>query len=451
MAQDIPAVPDSNWLLGNIIPFRDRPLELVVSASGFGDLVKWRFGWLWFYQANHPDIIHDVLVTRASSFFKTPRLKQVLGPVLGDGLLTSDGDVWRSSRRLVQPAFHATRIDAYGDVMTEYTEAMVEGWSSGAIYDIRQEMMKLTLGIVAKTLFDADLDGDLSERVGQAVTVSQEHADEQFSRLLTVPRWLPTQENRRSQAAVDDLDRILAEIISARRASGEDRGDLLSMLLLSREEDSGRGLTDQQVRDESMTLFLAGHETTAVALTWTWVLLHQHPDVRRRLEDEVDQVLKGRSARVGDLGDLTYTGQVIEEAMRLYPPAWIIGRQAIEPVDIGPYHLERGTTVLVSPFALHREPVYYPDPEDFDPGRFSPEQVADRPRYAYLPFGGGPRICIGNSFAMQEARLILATMVQRVRLELVPGADLTPDPLITLRPKYSVNMRVDRRKVPAAA
>jgi cytochrome P450 len=446
MALPVPSVPDSNWLLGNMIPFRDRPLDLITRAARYGDLVKWRFGWVWFYQANHPDIVHDVLVRRAGSFFKTPRLKQVLGNVLGDGLLTSDGETWRNSRRLVQPAFHASRIEAYGEVMTDYTQSMMQGWSGGDEYDMRHEMMTLTLGIVAKTLFDADLDGDLSERVGGAVTVSQEHANEQFSRLLTLPRWLPTEKNRRSQAAVDDLDLILSEIISARRASGEDRGDLMSMLLLSRDEDSGAGLTDRQVRDEAMTLFLAGHETTAVALTWTWVLLDQHPDVLQRLEDEVDRVLRGRVPRVSDLSDLKYTERVIEESMRLYPPAWIVGRQAIEPVDIGPYQLEQGSIVLVPPFAIHRQPEFYPDPEAFNPDRFAPEREAERPRYAYLPFGGGPRICIGNSFAMQEARLILAAMVQKVRLALVPGTDLTPDPLITLRPKSPITMRVARRE-----
>ncbi|MGA9191450.1 MAG: cytochrome P450, partial [Anaerolineales bacterium] len=248
-----------------------------------------------------------------------------------------------------------------------------------------------------------------------------------------------------------DLDSILSEIIRARRTSGEDRGDLLSMLLLARDEDSGAGLTDRQVRDEAMTLFLAGHETTAVALTWTWVLLDQDPGVRQRLENEVDEVLQGRPPDVKDLPNLPYVKQVIEEAMRLYPPAWTIGRQAVEAVDIGPYHLDPGSIVLVSPYAVHRQPEYFPEAETFDPDRFSPERERDLPRYAYIPFGGGPRICIGNNFAMQEACLILAAMVQKVRLSLVPGTDLTPDPLITLRPKYPILMRLTRRGIREAA
>jgi cytochrome P450 len=426
-------------------------LDLVVRATQYGDLVRWRFGWMWFYQANHPNMIHDVLVKRAASFHKTPRIKQVLGAVLGEGLLTSDGEEWRSHRRLVQPAFHSSRIEAYGAVMTEYTESMMRDWVTGGEVDMRHEMMKLTLGIVAKTLFDADLDGDLSERVGQAVTVTQEHGNEQFRRLMNLPRWVPTAGNRRSQAAVKDLDSILSEIIRARRTSGEDRGDLLSMLLLARDEDSGAGLTDRQVRDEAMTLFLAGHETTAVALTWTWVLLDQDPGVRQRLENEVDEVLQGRPPDVKDLPNLPYVKQVIEEAMRLYPPAWTIGRQAVEAVDIGPYHLDPGSIVLVSPYAVHRQPEYFPEAETFDPDRFSPERERDLPRYAYIPFGGGPRICIGNNFAMQEACLILAAMVQKVRLSLVPGTDLTPDPLITLRPKYPILMRLTRRGIREAA
>lgn len=451
MSSHIPVVPDSNRFLGNLTAFRDRPLDLVVRATQYGDLVRWRFGWMWFYQANHPNMIHDVLVKRAASFHKTPRIKQVLGAVLGEGLLTSDGEEWRSHRRLVQPAFHSSRIEAYGAVMTEYTESMMRDWVTGGEVDMRHEMMKLTLGIVAKTLFDADLDGDLSERVGQAVTVTQEHGNEQFRRLMTLPRWVPTAGNRRSQAAVKDLDSILSEIIRARRTSGEDRGDLLSMLLLARDEDSGAGLTDRQVRDEAMTLFLAGHETTAVALTWTWVLLDQDPGVRQRLENEVDEVLQGRPPDVKDLPNLPYVKQVIEEAMRLYPPAWTIGRQAVEAVDIGPYHLDPGSIVLVSPYAVHRQPEYFPEAETFDPDRFSPERERDLPRYAYIPFGGGPRICIGNNFAMQEACLILAAMVQKVRLSLVPGTDLTPDPLITLRPKYPILMRLTRRGIREAA
>jgi len=451
MSSHIPVVPDSNRFLGNLTAFRDRPLDLVVRATQYGDLVCWRFGWMWFYQANHPNMIHDVLVKRAASFHKTPRIKQVLGAVLGEGLLTSDGEEWRSHRRLVQPAFHSSRIEAYGAVMTEYTESMMRDWVTGGEVDMRHEMMKLTLGIVAKTLFDADLDGDLSERVGQAVTVTQEHGNEQFRRLMNLPRWVPTAGNRRSQAAVKDLDSILSEIIRARRISGEDRGDLLSMLLLARDEDSGAGLTDRQVRDEAMTLFLAGHETTAVALTWTWVLLDQDPGVRQRLENEVDEVLQGRPPDVKDLPNLPYVKQVIEEAMRLYPPAWTIGRQAVEAVDIGPYHLDPGSIVLVSPYAVHRQPEYFPEAETFDPDRFSPERERDLPRYAYIPFGGGPRICIGNNFAMQEACLILAAMVQKVRLSLVPGTDLTPDPLITLRPKYPILMRLTRRGIREAA
>jgi len=451
MSSHIPVVPDSNRFLGNLTAFRDRPLDLVVRATQYGDLVCWRFGWMWFYQANHPNMIHDVLVKRAASFHKTPRIKQVLGAVLGEGLLTSDGEEWRSHRRLVQPAFHSSRIEAYGAVMTEYTESMMRDWVTGGEVDMRHEMMKLTLGIVAKTLFDADLDGDLSERVGQAVTVTQEHGNEQFRRLVALPRWVPTAGNRRSQAAVKDLDSILSEIIRARRTSGEDRGDLLSMLLLARDEDSGAGLTDRQVRDEAMTLFLAGHETTAVALTWTWVLLDQDPGVRQRLENEVDEVLQGRPPDVKDLPNLPYVKQVIEEAMRLYPPAWTIGRQAVEAVDIGPYHLDPGSIVLVSPYAVHRQPEYFPEAETFDPDRFSPERERDLPRYAYIPFGGGPRICIGNNFAMQEACLILAAMVQKVRLSLVPGTDLTPDPLITLRPKYPILMRLTRRGIREAA
>lgn len=440
----IPVVPDEGGPLSSLFRFRQAPLDHVRYVTQFGGLVRWRFGWMWFHQANDPNLVHEILVKQAPSFQKTPRNKAVFRDVLGEGLLVSDGEYWKRQRRLVGPAFHSQRISSYGQTMVDHTLKMLAGWKPKDTVDVRHEMMKLTLGIVVKTLFDAEMEEGVFDQVGEAVTVAQETGNARFRRLVELPQWVPTASHRRARAAAEVLDSVIMKLIAERRAEGVDHGDLLSMMLMARDEDGSRGMTDLQAKDEAMTLFLAGHETTALALTWSWVLLNQNPQVKAHLRAEVAAVARGRPLSVDDLPQLTYTEQVVKETLRAYPPAWIIARQAIAPVRLGDYELPKGSVVMISPFGLHHDPRIFERPDVFDPNRFAPEREQALPRFAYLPFGGGPRICIGNSFAMMEARLILSTMAQRVDLAPTSPASVEPDPLITLRPKNPVMMQVSR-------
>ncbi len=429
-------------LLGHLRDFRLRRHELFLRASReCGDVALLRLGPRRLVLFNAPALIQSVLVEHADAFEKSPMLRTLSQQVLGNGLLTSENEFHKRQRRLIAPAFQHRRIAAYADVMAAYTERLQQEWADGATVDIAHEMMRLTLWIVGKTLFDADVLGE-AEELGAALNDTM-HA---FTAQLTspIPPSWPLPRNLRANAATERLNATVYRMIADRRSGGGDRGDLLSMLLAAQDED-GSFMTDQQVRDESMTLFLAGHETTANALAWAWFLLAQHPRAAERMRAEVDAALGGRTPEMADLPRLPYTLQVLKEAMRLYPPAFVFGRQATRPVRIGDYDLPTGTIVMVSPFALHRRPDFFPEPERFNPKRFAPEAEALLPRYSYLPFGGGPRICIGNHFAMMEGHLALAALAQRVRLELLPGQRIQPEPLVTLRPRGGIKMRVSRR------
>jgi cytochrome P450 len=369
-----------------------------------------------------------------------------LGKFLGNGLLTSDGDFHRQQRALVQPAFHTGRIQAYGRVMVDYTEHMMTTWEDGQIRDSDQDMMRLTMFIVSKTLFDADVSEE-AERVGLAIQDLQEISNAEYRRAFPMPDWIPTTNNRRRRRAIAIIDETIKRIITDRRSTAkngmiEDTGDLLSMLLLAQDEEGGH-MSDRQVRDEAVTLFAAGHETTSNTLTWTWYLLSQHPEAEARLHAELNAVLGGRPPTIEDLQNLPYTQMVLKESMRLYPPAWILnGRTATEDVIVGGYQIPTGSVAYVSPYLMHRLPDYFPEPERFDPSRFAPELEATIPRYAYIPFGGGPRVCIGNAFAMMEAQLILSTSAQRCRLSLTPGQEVIPSPQITMSVKDRLKMQL---------
>jgi cytochrome P450 len=415
------------------------------SARKYGDVVYLRLGGDHLYMLHHPDHIHQVLVEQAGKFHKSRLYKQILARFLGNGLLVSDGEFWRRQRRLAQPAFHAKRIETYARCMVDFTTQMLESWREGETRDMAQDMMRLTLRVVAKTLFDADLSSDAAS-IGRALTALQETTDRRFSEILPLPDWLPTPDHLKERRANATLEAIITRIIDKRRASGEDKGDLLSMLLLA-EDDDGERMTDQQLRDETMTLILAGHETTANTLAWTWYLLAQHPEVEAKLHAELDGALAGRAAARDDLMLLPYTEMVVKEAMRLYPPVWSFTREAVEDVEIGGYVIPKGSIVVVTPYIVQRDARWFPDPERFDPERFDPENEKRLPKYAYFPFGGGPRICIGNTFAMMEARLILATIAQRYRLSLVSQSPVTPEPLITLRPRGGLPMKLRQREV----
>jgi cytochrome P450 len=415
----------------------------------FGDFHFTKFGWVTFYMITDPDLMHEILVERPEEFYKLKLIKYALGPFLGNGLLTNEGDFWKRQRKLAQPAFHAKRIESYANVMVDYAQKMLSGWHTGEERRLDREMMKLTLNIVAKTLFDADVSGD-ADRVGELLTRILEASNDRLNAAFQIPDWVPTAKTRQMRRDIAELDVIIQRFIDERRRSGEDKGDLLSTLLQARDDD-GSGMDDQQLRDELMTIFLAGHETTAMNLTWTWYLLMQHSEIMERLKHEVDAVLGDRPATLADLPNLKYAEMVIKESMRLYPPAPSVGREPIQDIQLGGYPVKKGAILTLSVYGLHHNPKIFPNPEVFDPERFSPENEKNIPRYGYLPFGAGPRVCIGNSFALMEARLILATMVQQIDLSLVPGQKIVPKQLVTVRPANGISATVTMRETEKTA
>jgi cytochrome P450 len=432
-------------LIGNLPEFRADRLGLYLRVTReCGDIGIYRVGPRRLILLNAPELAHAVLVEHADDFEKPALLRRYTKPVFGNGLLTSENEFHKRQRKLVAPAFQHRRIAAYAEVMAGYAEQLQRTWADGATTDVAQEMMRLTLWIVGKTLFDADVLSEADE-LGEALAVAMRSFNQRLGTLLPLPLSWPTPGNRRARQAIERLDATIYRMIRERRAKGRDHGDLFSMLLQTTYEDDGSLMSDAQVHDEAMTLFLAGHETTANALAWCWYLLAQHPAVYERLRAEVEGVLAGRRPTFADLASLPYTLQVFKEAMRLYPPAPVFGRRAVRPVVIGGHHLPPGAEVFISPYAMHRRPDCFPDPERFDPERFTPEAEARLPRYAYLPFGGGPRICIGNHFALMEGQIILAALAQAVTFELVAGQRVEPEPLITLRPRHGILMHVHRR------
>jgi cytochrome P450 len=428
-------------LLGVWSSLRADPLAFLTDAARrHGDVVGFRIGPIQAVLLRHPDAIKHVLVDNNHNYDKLTRGYDVLRQFLGNGLLTSDGDFWRRQRRIAQPAFHRRRIEGFAEVMVADTLDMLQRWDDvaglGHTVDMAHEMMSLTLRIVGKTLLSTDVH-DAADQVGDAVTVLNEWADGAIDSLL--PVGFPTPGTLRARGASRRLDRIIGDIIARRRA-GEQAEDLLGMLMEAKDSETGESMTDKQLRDEVTTMFLAGHETTANALAWTFYLLSTHPDIERRVRAELDAALGGAPPRMGDLPRLPYLLQVIKESMRLYPPAWMLDRRAIEADEVLGYRVEKNTLVLCSPYVTHRHPEFWPNPEGFDPERFSAANEEARPRYAYFPFGGGPRQCIGNAFAMMEAQLILAAVLQRFRPWLAPGHPVAPETLITLRPRWGLQM-----------
>jgi cytochrome P450 len=393
------------------------------------------------YLIVHPDYIEDVLVHHPRKFVKG-RVLQANKRIFGNGLLTSEGDFWLRQRRLAQPAFHRARIAAYANTMVESAERMVAAWQDGEERDAHQEMMQLTLQIVGKTLFDADVSSDAHE-IGETITLLLDFSSD-FRRLIFTPKWLPTPRNIQTTLAIRRLNKIVYRMIAERRASGRDAGDLLSMLLAARDED-GSQMDDRQLRDETLTLFLAGYETTANLLAWTWWLLATHPSVEKKLQAELDAVLGGRAPTMDDLPRLVYAGQVITEALRLYPPAWGMARLAIVDHEIAGYPVPAGTGLAMAQWITQRDPRWFEAPEEFLPERWAGDLQKRLPRFAYFPFGGGPRQCIGNMFALMEGTLVLAAVAQKFRLILMPDAQIVPMASITLRPKNGVPVRLQKR------
>ena len=432
-------------VLGSLVylPGRDPIAFFCNLARTYGDIVSYRMGGEQMCFVNDPQHVKDILVTHNKSFMKGRGLQRAKR-ILGEGLLTSEGAMHLRQRRLIQPAFHRDRIAVYGATMVAYADRMRSGWSDGATLDIAREMNRLTLSIVGKTLFDADVESH-AIAVGEALTGVMDTFWMMMLPFADVIERLPVPKLRRARMARVRLDAIIYRMIADRRASGRDHGDLLSMLLAAQDEDDGGVMTDQQVRDEAMTIFLAGHETTANALTWLWYLLSGAPDVEAHVHAEIDRVLQGRLPSLADVPSLPYIERVVTESMRLYPPAWIIGRRALTDYAVGGYIVPARSIIIVSPYVLQRDARYYAEPERFAPGRWTPEFRAGLPKFAYFPFGGGPRQCIGESFAWMELVLLVATIAQQWRLRLVPGHPVVPQPLVTLRTKHGMRMSVAKR------
>jgi cytochrome P450 len=414
-------------------------------ARTYGDLVHVRMANEHLFLIGDPRYVRDVLVTHQHKFHKGRGLERTKR-LLGQGLLTSEDALHLRQRRLMQPAFHREAIASYASVMTDYASRVTSTWTDGAVLDLSQEMTRLTLGVVGKTLFDADVESQARD-IGDALTAVMESFWLMMLPFSNVLERLPIPALRRARAARNRLDTMIYRMIAERRRSPTGGSDLLTMLLLARDEEDadGKGMSDTQVRDEAMTLFLAGHETTATALAWTWYLVSQSPEIESRLHEEVDRVLGSREPGIGDIGSLPFVEKVVTESMRLYPPAWIIGRRVLQEYAIDRYVVPPRSIFIISPYLLHRDRRFYPDPERFMPDRWTPEFKASLPPFAYVPFGGGTRRCIGESFAMMELMLVVSAIAQKWRLRLVPGHPVVPQPVITLRLKHGLKMSVHRR------
>jgi cytochrome P450 len=421
------------------------PLAFSLQISDeYGGFVRNKFGFIEIYQIADPELAHAVLVERANEFHKGAIMKRAFGPFVGNGLLTSEGDFWKRQRRLAQPAFHHRRIISYADTMVQHADAMLNTWRDGASLDIDREMMKVTLGIVNKTLFNADVSA-VASRVGELMTDVLDAANENLNAIVALPASVPTPRRLRQKRKIAELDAIIQGFVDERRRTQEDTGDLLSMLLQAQDDD-GSGMTDRQLRDEVMTLFLAGHETTANALTFALYLLAENPQAKATLQQEVDSALQGRLPGLNDLNAMPFTEQVIKETLRLYPAAPAVARSPYHDLQLGGYTVRKDATMQVSMWAMHRSSRYWQQPSAFMPERFSPENEKAIPRYAYLPFGAGPRVCIGNQFAMMEARLLLAAIVSRFDFAMAPGAVVEVEQLMTLRPRGGVRMVLRQRE-----
>lgn len=443
-----PAGPRGLPLAGSMFALQRDRLKFAMGLADYGDVAAFRMGPMQVYMVYHPDGVKRILQDNNHNYSKESPALQMLKGLLGNGLFLSEGDFWLRQRRLMQPMFHRQRISGFGEIMVDSAQKVVKSWhpaaSAGRPLDISREMMRLTLDVACRSLFSVDMENEAGA-IGRAMDVLLEDVTFRFDHLLYPPYQVPTPRNRRYNAALQTIDRIVYQMIDQRRALSERPNDLLSLLLEARDEQTGQGMSDRQIRDELVTLLVAGHETTANTLTWALYLLSTHPDVERRVSAELEQALAGRTPGTADLPNLPYTQQVIDETMRLYPPAWITNRLALGADEICGYAIPKGSVVTISPYVTHRLPAFWENPEGFDPERFTPQQVKARPSFAYFPFGGGPRMCIGRGFALVEAPLVLAAISQCCRLDLLPGAEVRKRPLATLRPEGGLPMTVHYR------
>jgi cytochrome P450 len=430
-------------MLGNLIEIqKDYPGFLLRVAQQYGDIARYRLGNLMLYQVNSPEGVQHILQDKHHNYIKG-EYWDALRQFAGNGLIVSEGSFWLRQRRLMQPVFHRQRNYQYGEIINEACHQLLERWcfiaASRQPIDINHEMKRLTMQVVTRALFSTQVSDDRGE-ISDAITTVLEHANYLFATPFYPSLAYPTPRNIRVRRAKQQIDRIIYKIIAERRVNGAHSSDLLSLLMEARDENNGEGMSDQQLHDEVLTLFVAGHETTSVALTWCLYLLSQHPEVERRLRDELQAVLGGRPLTIDDLPTLGYTRQVIDETLRLYPPAWAFNRSAMADDEICGYFIPANSVVIVSPYVIHRDSRLWEKPESFDPERFAPERSAGHHRFAYFPFGGGPHQCIGMGFALVEATLVLAAILQQYRMELAPGFTVGLSPSITLQPEGGMPM-----------
>lgn len=447
----MPPGPKGHFLLGALPEIRRDELDFLLDVvRRYGDVVYLRVVNHPCYILSHPRDIEYVLLTNYGNFKKSIFLRSSKA-LFGEGLLTSDGDFWLRQRRLLQPAFHHQSIAAYSRSMAEHAERELDGWQDGEVRDVHQDMMRLTMQIIGQVIFGSNL-GDAVEDAGRALGVFFEQFDERFG-LYAIPEWLPTPGNLRYRRAMHRLDAILENVIRARKSEdardGQPSLDMLSTLMRLQDENGTR-MTEKQLRDELTTLFFTGHETTGLALGWTWHLLAQHPAAAERLFQETWQVLEGRAPTFEDIPRLRYVDWVIKESLRLYPPAYGVVRQPIKDCEIGGYKIPAGSTLAIFPWSVHRDPRYFERPEEFRPERWADGFEKTLPRCAYFPFSVGPRVCIGNTFALTELALLVAFISQRFRFEPVAGHPVLLSPSLTLRPRKGIKLRVSKAQTPAA-
>lgn len=446
MSQDILELPgpEGNSLVGNLAQLGQDPLGFLTEcASKYGDIIPLRLGLTPACLITNPDYIEQVLKDR-NSFIKGKGLR-ALRSLLGEGLLTSEGESWFRQRRLAQPVFQQKRIAGYGKAMVEYAEAMVNSWQDGQTRDIHEDMMRLTLNIVMKTIFNQEVNEGEAQNISHAVDVAMDWFESKRKQGFLILEWFPRPENIRYKNAIQQLDKSVYSIINQRRSSGENPGDLLSMLMEARDEDDQSQMNDKQLRDELITLIIAGHETTSNTLSWTWMLLAQYPEVRAKLLEEIDTVLEGRTPTVADLPRLRYADLVIKESLRLYPAVPTFGREAVKDCEIGGYTIPTGCAIIISQWVMHRSPKYFDNPEVFQPERWENDLEKRLTKGVYIPFGDGPRICIGKGFALMEAVLLLVTIAQKYQVSIVPDFPIVPQPSITLRPEHGLKMVLHKR------
>jgi cytochrome P450 len=439
VVEGIPALPGLP-VLGNLLAFRRDRLGVQDDAARLAPFTRVTLAYIPVYVVTCADLAHAVLVDHAASFHKSAAM-QFLRPVLGDGLLSAEGETHKRHRKLLAPAFAPRRLAAYGEVMVGETREQIAKWSPGERLDLAAEMMEMTLAIAGRTLFGVDVRRDAST-VAHALELAMRAMVEGTTSPLQLGYHWPLPRHLRMRRAVRMLDDVVYRLIAEGRKRGTDRGDVLSILLLARDDD-GAALTDREVRDEVMTLLLAGHETTANALSWTWYELGRNPAALARLQAEVSRVVGTRPITTADLPELPWTAAVIDEAMRLHPPAYMIGREVVRDVEIGGFQLPASSVVDIYVRGIHRRADYYPEPLAFQPERMLPDAKKARPRHHYLPFGAGPRVCIGSHFALMEAQLALATMVQQARIRPL-RAVVVPEPLVTLRPRGGMPAIIER-------